>query len=115
MQINPYHANGLGEVFQMKFEFRLLIFLLILFRKYLLFSYFYVKSNITMTTLSIDRITPSINFKHRCLAVKGDYYFASAREASLRIRKTSIGYGLIVASRYSKTPENPPMTAMNSR
>jgi hypothetical protein len=39
MQINPYHANGLGEVFQMKFEFRLLIFLLILYRKYLLFSY----------------------------------------------------------------------------
>jgi hypothetical protein len=40
MQINPYHAKGLGEVFQMKFEFRLLIFLLILYQKYLLFSYF---------------------------------------------------------------------------
>ena len=76
MQINPYHAKGSGEVFQMKFKFRLLKFLLILYQKYLLFSYFYVKSKITMTTLSIDRITPSINFKHRCLPAKGDYYFS---------------------------------------
>ena len=78
MQIILDHAKGCGEVFQMQFKFRLLIFLLILYRKYLLFSYFYVKSNITMTTLSIDRIRPSINFKHRHVPAKGDYYFSSS-------------------------------------
>jgi hypothetical protein len=39
---------------------------------------------------------------------------ASVREASLRIRKTSIGYVLMVASPELKTPENPPMNPMNS-